>query len=616
MSQHVAGQCAGNIIPSIEELGFDPQALRRKYDAERAKRLRPDATAQYQDVTGDLAKYNQDTYVTAAIDRAPLVEDIEVAVLGGGFGGMLMSARLQEAGIRNFRIIEKAGDFGGTWYWNRYPGAQCDVESYVYLPLLEETGYIPKEKYSFGPEIFEHAQRIGRHYDLYSRALFQTQVLEMRWDDEASHWVVKTDRGDVFHAQHVAMASGSLNRPKLPGIPGVEIFKGHTFHTSRWDYDYTGGDSSGNLHKLKDKRVAVIGTGATAVQCVSHIGQSAQQLYVFQRTPSAIDERRNFPTDMEWAKTLQPGWQAARNHNFSCLLSGIPQDEDLVNDGWTELFKALSELLVQNEHLDVSSADMLRLAEIADFKKMNRTRARVDAVVADQTTAEALKAWYRPWCKRPTFNDEFLPTFNRANVTLVDTGGKGVERITEQGVVVDGVEYEVDCLIFATGFEVGRVTYTNQAGLEIFGRDGLSLGDYWADGMRTYHGFYSHGFPNCFHMGFTQTGYVPNFTYMLDNQAQHIAAVIAQAKARKLAAVEASQQAEAAWVAEVNAPDMMTDYLASCTPGYYNGEGTARGNDGFLQGHYSGGGVAFYALLRDWRAQGDLAGLTVKPRAS
>lgn len=599
-------------IPSIEELGFDPQALRRKYDAEREKRLRKDGNDQYKDVVGDFSHYIDDTYLEDTIVRDALDEDIEVAVLGGGFGGMLMSARLKEAGITNFRIIEKAGDFGGTWYWNRYPGAQCDIESYIYLPLLEETGYVPKEKYSFGPEIFEHAQRVGKHFDLYPRACFQTQVQDVRWDEDKSHWVVKTDRDDVFRAKYVVMSSGSLNRPKLPGIPGVETYKGHTFHTSRWDYDYTGGDSNGGLHKLKDKTVAVIGTGATSVQSVPHVGESAKHLYVFQRTPSAIDERGNSQTDEQWAKSLKPGWQAERNHNFSCLLSGVPQDEDMVNDGWTDLFKALNKLLAENDAANASMEELNLLSEISDFKKMNITRARVEKIVSDPKTAEALKAWYRPWCKRPTFNDEFLPTFNRSNVTLVDTNGQGVERITEKGVVVDGKEYEVDCIIFATGFEVGRVTYTKQADLEVTGRDGLTLSDYWSNGMKTFHGFLTNGFPNCFHMGFTQTGFVPNFTYMLDNQAQHVVGIMTAANERKLKSVEASREAEADWVATVNAPDMMTDYLSSCTPGYYNGEGTASGTDGFLQGHYSEGGVQFYALLREWRETGELAGLILK----
>jgi len=416
--------------PTVEQLGFDPAALRAKYLEERNKRLRKEGNAQYREVTGDLRRFVDDPYIEAPIVREPIAEEIDVAIVGGGFGGMLAAVRLEQAGFGNFRIFEKGGDFGGTWYWNRYPGAQCDIESYIYLPLLEETGFIPKEKYSYAPEIFAHAQRIGRQFKLYERACFQTQIKSATWDEDSGRWQVLTDRGDHFKARFLVMCSGPLSRPKLPGIPGIETFTGHTFHTSRWDYDYTGGDSTGNLHKLADKRVGIIGTGATGIQCVPYVARDAGHLYVFQRTPSAIDERRNKPTDPAWAASLQPGWQHERNHNFAAILSGIPQEVDLVADRWTDLFKALGELLSTPADAGMSAEDFAVMAEIADFQKMNELRARVETIIKDPTTAEGLKPWYKQWCKRPTFNDEFLPAFNRPNVTLVDTEGQGVERVT------------------------------------------------------------------------------------------------------------------------------------------------------------------------------------------
>ncbi len=596
-------------LPTTEELGFDPLQLRRRYREERDRRLRPEGNDQYREVSGELERFVEDPYIEEVLERDPISESVEVVIIGGGFGGQLAAANLHKRGIDDIRIIEKAGDFGGTWYWNRYPGAQCDIESYVYLPLLEETGYIPQEKYSFQPEILEHARRIGRHYDLYPRTCFQTQITEVRWHEDEQRWHVSTDRGDLFRARFVVMSSGPLNRPKLPGIPGIEKFRGHTFHTSRWDYDYTGGSSSTKLDKLGDKRVGIIGTGATAIQCVSRLGESAKQLYVFQRTPSAIDERGNKPTDPEWVKTLKPGWQAERNHNFVSILSGVPQEEDLVNDRWTDLFKALAKLLAAGGNSEMSMEDVALMSEIADYKKMNEIRARVEHSVADGETAEQLKPWYRQWCKRPTFNDEFLPTFNRPNVTLVDTLGQGVERVTEHGVVVNGVEYPVDCLIFATGFEVGTA-YTRRAEFEVYGRGGVSLADYWADGMKTYHGLLSHGFPNCFHMGLTQTGLAPNFTYMLDGQSNHVSYIIDQVRARDAVTVEPTVAAEADWVATVNKPNFMSEYLRECTPGYYNSEGQAAGDgNGFFEGIYGEGAVQFYQLLADWREAGDMEGL-------
>ncbi len=597
-------------IPTPEELGFDPADLRQKYADERTKRLRTDGNNQYQEITGQHAHYNTDPYVEPGFTRPALQEELDAVIIGGGFGGLLAAARLQKAGITNIRIIEKAGDFGGTWYWNRYPGAQCDIESYVYLPLLEETGYMPKEKYSFAPEIFEHAQRIGKHFNLYERACFQTQVREARWNEEGGRWTITTDRDDVFRARFVIMSSGPLNRPKLPAIPGVEKFKGHTFHTSRWDYDYTGGDTTGGMHKLKDKRVGIIGTGATAIQSVPHLGEHAKQLYVFQRTPSSVDERGNKPTDPEWVRTLQPGWQDYRNNNFCSILAGIPVEEDLVGDKWTSLFKKLSELLTGKEDSNLSDEGMAIMSEIADYQKMNEIRDRVSSTVTDPETAEALKPWYGQWCKRPTFNDEYLPTFNRPNVKLVDTKGKGVERVTENAVVVDGVEYEVDCLIYATGFEVGTA-YTRRAEFEVYGRNGLSLSDYWADGMKTYHGFLSNGFPNCFHMGLTQTGLAPNFTYMLNGQAVHIAHLITQVGTRDAKSIEPTLEAEDEWVKLVTSPTFMTEYQNTCTPGYYNGEGKNEGH-GFIETQYPDGAVPFYDMLAAWRAQGDFEGLIVR----
>src|SRR5712691_11809491 len=315
MSEAVA-QSKPNGIPTAAELGFDPAEMRQKYAAERTKRLRADGNSQYQEITGEHAHYNADPYVKPGFTRPALHEELDVVIVGGGFGGLLAAARLQKAGITNIRIIEKAGDFGGTWYWNRYPGAQCDIESYVYLPLLEETGYIPQEKYSFQPEIYEHAQRIGQHFHLYERACFQTQIKEARWDEEAGRWTITTDRDDVLQARFVVMSSGPLNRPKLPAIPGIEQFQGHTFHTSRWDYNYTGGDTTGGLHKLHDKRVGIIGTGATAIQCVPALGEHAQSI---EPTPEAEAEwvkLVNRPTTMtRYQEICTPGYYNGEGTN-------------------------------------------------------------------------------------------------------------------------------------------------------------------------------------------------------------------------------------------------------------------------------------------------------------
>ncbi|MBI1843003.1 MAG: NAD(P)/FAD-dependent oxidoreductase, partial [Actinobacteria bacterium] len=447
---------------TIDIREFDPDALREKYREERDKRLRDEGNDQYIEVTNEFAVYLQDPYV-APFEREPLTDEVEVVVIGGGFGGLLAAARLREAGVEDIRIVEKAGDFGGTWYWNRYPGAQCDIESYIYLPLLEEMNYIPTEKYSHGPEILAHARAIGERYELYDNACLQTEVTGMTWNDDDQRWIITTNRGDRMKARFVAMSNGPLHRPKLPGIPGINSFKGHTFHTSRWDYDYTGGDSTGGLSGLKDKRVAIIGTGATAVQCIPHVGEAAQHLFVFQRTPSSIDVRNNQPTDPAWVETLEPGWQKNRMENFNTLVSGGFTNEDLVNDGWTDIIGKLLFRMRSGDNIDFTPEGLMATVELADFEKMEEIRSRVDTIVEDENVAESLKPYYRQFCKRPCFHDDYLDTYNRLNVTLVDTQGKGVERITERGVVVDGTEYEVDCIIYSTGFEVGTA-YTRRAG--------------------------------------------------------------------------------------------------------------------------------------------------------
>ena len=487
------------------ELDFDPDALRAKYRHERDTRVRPDGNDQYLEVKGDFGRYVDDPYVEPGFSREPLSDEVDALIIGGGFGGLMAGARLRGAGVKRIRIIEKGGDFGGTWYWNRYPGAQCDIESYIYLPLLEETGYIPREKYSFAPEIRAHARRIAETFDLYGLACFQTEIRELRWLEDENKWLITTNRDDRMKARYVVMSNGPLNRPKLPGIPGIDSYRGHSFHTSRWDYDYTGGDTNGNLHKLADKRVAVIGTGATAIQCVPHLGRHAKQLYVFQRTPSSVDVRGNSPTDPAWVETLTPGWQKRRMDNFNILVAGGFQDEDLVSDGWTDIIRNLGARRVRDPSDGSSAEEVAKRLELADFKKMNQIRARVDAVVEDKATAEALKPWYRQFCKRPTFNDEYLPTFNRPNVRLVDTRGRGVDRVTEAGLVFDGVEYEVDCIIFATGFEVGTA-YTRRAGYEIYGRGGSDADgvlEAWDAGR--YMGFTVMVFRTAFIWGFCRT---------------------------------------------------------------------------------------------------------------
>jgi cyclohexanone monooxygenase len=601
-----------NLFPDLD---FDPDALRERYRQERDKRLRDDGENQYLEAAENFAHYADEDPYTAQTPREAIQRDVNVVVVGGGFSGLMAAARLKERGVEDVLLIEAGGDFGGTWYWNRYPGAQCDIESYCYLPLLEETGYMPKEKYSFAPEIFEHTRRVGEYFGLYELALFQTRVKDAAWQEDRKRWRLTTDRGDVLDARFLIQATGPANRPKLPQIPGIDRFEGHSFHTARWDYEYTGGDHQGNLHKLADKRVGIIGTGATAIQCIPFLGKHAKDLYVFQRTPSSVDLRGNSQTDREWYAGLAPGWQRERRENFAAVLAGQNFTVDLVADGWTDIARRIG-LSLMNRRSDAGNLDMEEISlrsEVADFQKMNEIRARVDAEVGKAEAAEALKPWYRQFCKRPTFNDDFLATFNRDNVHLVDvSASKGVDGITEKGVLANGEEIELDCLIFATGFEITTSAH-RRVDFDTRGRNGQSLYDHWGEGFRTLHGLSSHGFPNWFTIGINQNGLSPNMTAMFDDQAVHVSYIIDEVQRRGATTIEVDAEAEKAWVEEIVrlAGGGNAEFLEACTPGYYNREGQVGKGVSMQNSPYAPGINAFNDLLARWREAGTLDGMTL-----
>ena len=589
---------------------IDKEALLKKYRVERDKRLRADGNAQYKRLEDHYPEYAEDPY-TPFVERAPKTDHVTFAFVGGGFGGLVTGARLVEAGIKDVRIIEKGGDFGGTWYWNRYPGAMCDTASMVYMPLLEETGHMPSEKYAHAPEILAQCQRIGKQFGLYDNALFHTIVKDITWLADKHVWLIKTDRGDAFTAQFIGLGTGPLHVAKLPGIPGIKDFKGHAFHTSRWDYAYTGGNPNGApLDKLKDKRVAIIGTGATAVQAVPHLAGACKQLYVVQRTPSSVDVRANAPIDPGWFSTIAtPGWQQRWLENFTANQAGGGAEEDLVMDGWTDLSRRIRAKLKGTPREQLTMKLIMAAFEESDFEKMEEIRARAETVVHDKDTAEKLKAWYRQLCKRPCFHDEYLDAFNDPNTRLIDTDGKGVEQITEKGFVVAGKEYEVDCIIYASGFEVGS-EYTSRAGFEVTGRDGLTLSKAWADGMRSKHGVHVHGFPNLFFSQPTQgANLISNVPHNLTECGRTIALVVNETLKRGAKEVEVTEAAQKEWVELLlSGPGRMMG-SPDCTPGYYNNEGQPAGPAAKYAVGYPAGAQAYFKYLDGWRKAGTFEGL-------
>ncbi|KIW90289.1 uncharacterized protein Z519_08933 [Cladophialophora bantiana CBS 173.52] len=593
-----------------DDLGFDPDALKAKYLAEREKRIRanPNGVEQYRAIEGSLSHYLDDPWAGQNDAREPLDITTEVVIIGAGYGGELMAHHLKENGIEDFKIIEKGADFGGVWYWNRYPGVQCDIESYVYMPMLDHVGYIPKEKYARGPELLGHAQKLARELGLYEKAIFKTEILSIHWQEESATYSIKTNHNDKIEARFVVGVAGSLHRPKLPGFPGIETFKGHSFHSSRWDYKYTGGDATGGgLVNLTDKRVAIVGTGATAVQIVPNIAPWCKKLYVFQRTPSSIDVRNNRPTDPEWAKSLRGKWQKERMDNFNTIVCGGHQDVDLVNDGWTDIIRNLYPS--REATGTMGKEEMAKRRQILDFQKMEQIRKRVNAIVKDPATAESLKPYYNQFCKRPCFHDEYLESFNRPNVQLVDTKGQGIERLTERGVVANGEEFEIDCLIYATGFE-RATSWSHRAGMEVYGRDRKMLGEKFSDGPSTFQGWVSKDFPNFFMITTLQAFVTANFLHTTAIQAEHLAYVVAECRKRNIRSIEPTQEAEDKWVETIIESGVNSRaFHMECTPGYYNNEGQITRKLAKNQ-WYGGSPLWVINMLREWREAGKLEGLT------
>jgi cation diffusion facilitator CzcD-associated flavoprotein CzcO len=606
--------CQTTNVPAPEEI--DIPALREKYKYERDKRMRSEGQEQYAKHEDHLTHdtYEHDPF-SPVVPRDALDEDIDVAILGAGWTGILASVHLTKAGVTNFLAIDHAGNFGGTWYWNRYPGIQCDNDAYCYLPLLEEMNWMPSKKFSDGKEIYDYIQTIPDKFGFRDKGLFHTLVTSLTWDEGIKRWRITTSRDDEIRARHVIMAGGTLSTPKFPNVPGIHAFKGHKFHTSRWDYEYTGGSwENPALENLRDKRVAILGTGATAIQAVPYLGKYAKQLYVLQRTPSSVDKRDNPPTDAEWAASLEPGWQAARQENFLRAANEIlpPGAPDLICDFWTEINRNINAELEAEGWPKVSMEWFAKRREMMDFQVMERVRRRVDTIIEDPATAEALKPWYRFMCKRPLSNNDYYDTFNLPNVTLIDVSAtQGLEAMTEKGFVAGGKEYEIDCIVFASGFEVTSDLKRRWGFDDVQGRNSVSIYDYWGDGPRTFQGSMAHNFPNMYFTGYVQGGLNGSTTLQFGMQGLHAAYIIGEALKRGVA-VEPTQEAQDGYIKRFNEVALdLSALLNECTPSYFTNEGEKEAK-WFLFRGWGLGWDNFQAMLADWRDAGDLSGLEMR----
>ncbi|MDD9905264.1 MAG: NAD(P)/FAD-dependent oxidoreductase [Rhodospirillaceae bacterium] len=517
--------------------------------------------ADYMAMEGEFSRYLEDVYSEAPVERESLDDECDILVVGGGFGAMLLWYKLREAGFTDVRFCEKGGDVGGTWYWNRYPGIACDVESYSYLPLLEEMGYFPTMKFASGFEILEYSQAMATKFGFYDHCLFHTTVERTVWDEETARWTVHTDRGDAMKARCVVLANGILTTPRLARIDGMESYQGESFHTSRWDYNVD----------LEGKRVGIIGTGATSVQVVPEIAKVVKELYVFQRTPSSIDVRDQRATTQEeieeWKQ--EPGWALARRERLATISSGRTalQGNDDFLSGKVKDFKK------RKKHTKpISPEELIQKQLNSNFRIMEQIRARVDEIVEDPKTAAALKPYYPYGCKRPTFHDEFLPAFNKPHVHLVDTAPHGVQKINEKGVVHDGTQYELDVLIYATGFQWMGTGSFNM----VTGRGGQTLRDKWQrEGVKTFLGIHNHGFPNLFIMSGPQGGGGQfNFIRGLESHTDYVVWMLKTMRERGVGIVDTKKQPEIEYAEHCKQADILTSPLRDCFS-YYNGDGTA-----------------------------------------
>lgn len=624
--------------------GVDELQLEKRYGEERAKRLRDEGNDQYVDisVSDKFVSFLDDPWVDASMikDAKMMFPDnhCKLLILGAGWGGLLYAIRMVQAGMSpdDIRIVDSAGGFGGTWYWNRYPGLTCDIESYCYLPLLEETGYIPKHRYATGEEIRKYADLAAENWGVHESAVFQTQAKKMVWDESGKEWkleLVQKRKGEQpqtlnVRAAFVASANGVLNWPKLPGVPGVLDFKGDIFHSSRWNYGLTGGSAMDpSLVKLQGKRVAIVGTGCTAVQIVPHLARWAEHVYVIQRTPAAVDERAQRETDSEWFRSevaTSIGWQRERLRNLHGHLTTEKQpDKNLVGDGWTGAVGMVG--VAGNIHGPKTMEDLpayMKTLHTLDGLRQDRIRRRAEEVVKDPEVAKKLQAWYPTWCKRPAFSDDYLDTFNRDNVTLVDTDGKGLESLTADSIVAGDQSYPVDVIIFATGFRAPFTgTPAQKANIEIVGSNGISMKEEWGrNGPSTQHGVLDANFPNLFLSGPWQAALSPNNLFNVDTLAKQAAYILKTAKERARSepfTVTVSAKAAEDWGMQVLMRSAPMAAIVGCTPSYFNVEGGIDRTPPEFQavmarsGLWGHGIESFVGVVDAWREEGSLQGIEV-----
>lgn len=509
------------------------------------------------------------TLVTGATARQQFSATVDVVIVGAGFAGMYMVHKCHQLGL-SCLAIEKGDDVGGTWYWNRYPGARCDVPSLEYSYQFSEElqrEWHWSEKYATQPEILRYAQHVAERFDLKRDMVFETTVTNASWIDDTKSWRVDTDKGDMVRAQFLVMATGCLSSANKPRFPDDDTFRGEVYHTGSWPHD--GVDFTG-------KRVAVIGTGSSGLQSIPLIAEQAAHLTVFQRTATYSVPANNGPNDPQYeAKVMADiaGFRARNSATRSAFGGDFPSNEvgvfDVDDDERRRLLEerwGSSGLLFLGAFNDVLMSEKSNEA-VAEF-----VRGKIRSIVKDPAVAEKLAPRQTIGCKRLCLDTNYYATFNRDNVTLVDISDAPIDRLTAHGVVTDGVEYEVDVLVYATGFDAMTGSFLKA---NIHGRGGLPLADAWSAGPLTYLGLNSHGFPNMFLV--TGPGSPSVLTNMIVSIEQHVNWIgdcIAHMRKNGYSVIEAQEQAQVDWVAYVNMiagytlfPTCNSWYLGANVPG-------------------------------------------------
>jgi cation diffusion facilitator CzcD-associated flavoprotein CzcO len=542
--------------------------------------------------------------------KSQVRKEFDAVVVGAGFSGLYMLHRLRDTLGLSARVIEAADDVGGTWYWNRYPGARCDSESYFYSfsdrlsdELLQEWTWT--ERFAAQPEILSYLKRVADRFDLYKDIQFSTRVVAAEYDDATGRWLVRTDDGGQVTATFLITAVGCLSTTNLPDFPGRDTFGGAWYHTGLWPHE--GVDFTG-------QRVAVIGTGATGVQAIPEIAKQAAHVYVMQRTANYDIAGGNRPMDAEDGRKIKANyrqiWQTTRETGFgfpyhtadrTAMSVSDEERQQIFAEAWERggfrLGTTFNDLLV-DEQANETAAEFLR--------------ARIRERVHDPEIAELLSPRDHPFfTKRPPLENGYYETFNRDNVTLVDVRQAPIQEITETGVRIAGAEYEVDSIVYATGFDAMTGTLFK---LGIRGRNGLGLQEKWAQGPSSYLGLTTHGFPNLFMITGPQSPSVlSNMPVSIEQHVDWITDCLRYLRDRGLDTIEPLPAAEEDWVNhhnEVTATTLLPRanswWVGANIPGkprnlypYVGGVGTyrqiceriaAHDYDGFAKG--SGGAAA------------------------